>query len=280
MTSLHPAAAVQAVSDRALAATGAAVRRCSKAPPPAPHPVDVATVIVHPQPASFPEDFVAETEAINAVEIRPRVGGVLEKRLPEEGQRVKAGQLLFVIDRSPISPRSRRRKQRWRRTRRRSSNRSAIWVAPSRCQKLDAVSQQELDAAVAKNKANVASIEAGKAGVTTARAQSRLSQHRQSHRWRNGTRAAAAGRHRHSQYHAADDRLRNRPHVREPEHQRTATAQPCSASWAGARQTRTVSTPPPFRLFLADGSVYPQIAQAELHRPGCRHAHRHAGDPA
>ena len=93
MTSFHRAAS--------LVALGLLCAACSKPPPPAPHPVDVATVTVHPQATSFPEDFVAETEAINAVEIRPRVGGELVKRVPNEGERVKAGELLFVIDREP-----------------------------------------------------------------------------------------------------------------------------------------------------------------------------------
>ena len=61
MTSFHRAAS--------LVALGLLCAACSKPPPPAPHPVDVATVTVHPQATSFPEDFVAETEAIIAVRL-------------------------------------------------------------------------------------------------------------------------------------------------------------------------------------------------------------------
>src|SRR2546430_13365755 len=42
-----------------------------------------STVAVAPQAATVAENYVAETEAVNTVEIRPRVGGVLEKRSEE-----------------------------------------------------------------------------------------------------------------------------------------------------------------------------------------------------
>ena len=54
-------------------------------------PVEVSTVTVIPHPATFPEDYVAQIETINAVDIRPRVGGMLEHRVPIEGESVKAG---------------------------------------------------------------------------------------------------------------------------------------------------------------------------------------------
>lgn len=46
-------------------------------------------------------DYVARTEARQTVEIRARVEGFLEKAMFHEGSRVKAGQLLFVIDQRP-----------------------------------------------------------------------------------------------------------------------------------------------------------------------------------
>jgi membrane fusion protein (multidrug efflux system) len=44
---------------------------------------------------------VAQTEGAKEVEIRARVGGILEARLYHEGDAVKAGQALFRIDRTP-----------------------------------------------------------------------------------------------------------------------------------------------------------------------------------
>jgi membrane fusion protein (multidrug efflux system) len=62
-------------------------------------PVSVITL----EPASVPisAEAVAQTEGAKEVEIRPRVGGILLKRLYEEGSTVKDGQALFQIDPVP-----------------------------------------------------------------------------------------------------------------------------------------------------------------------------------
>ncbi len=46
-------------------------------------------------------EAVAQTEGAKEVEIRPRVGGILIKRLYEEGAPVKQGQVMFLIDPVP-----------------------------------------------------------------------------------------------------------------------------------------------------------------------------------
>lgn len=46
-------------------------------------------------------ESVAQTEGAKEVEIRPRVGGILLKRLYEEGSQIKAGQVMFQIDPVP-----------------------------------------------------------------------------------------------------------------------------------------------------------------------------------
>lgn len=59
--------------------------------------------VVELQPTSVPisAEAVAQTEGAKEVEIRPRVGGILLKRLYEEGVQVKAGQSMFQIDPAP-----------------------------------------------------------------------------------------------------------------------------------------------------------------------------------
>ena len=66
----------------AVAIVSSLVSACSANAPPAAAAVAVGTITVTPHPVTFPEDYVGQTEAINAVEIRPRVGGTLEKRVP------------------------------------------------------------------------------------------------------------------------------------------------------------------------------------------------------
>ena len=47
-------------------------------------------------------EAVAQTEGAKEVEIRPRVGGILLKKLFEEGAPIKAGQVMFLIDQVPF----------------------------------------------------------------------------------------------------------------------------------------------------------------------------------
>ncbi len=63
-------------------------------------PVSVITL----QPTSVPisAEAVAQTEGAKEVEIRPRVGGILFKKLFEEGATIQAGQAMFLIDPVPF----------------------------------------------------------------------------------------------------------------------------------------------------------------------------------
>ena len=65
------------------------------APPPAPN-VSVAEVLV--RQVSQWDDFSGRIEAIEHVDLRPRVSGYIEKVNFTEGQEVKQGDVLFVID--------------------------------------------------------------------------------------------------------------------------------------------------------------------------------------
>lgn len=76
---------------------------CGKEPVSSSRPptdVTVMTVTARDTPVVF--EFVAQTQSSREVEIRARVAGFLEKRLYTEGQLVKAGQVLFQMDRRPF----------------------------------------------------------------------------------------------------------------------------------------------------------------------------------
>jgi membrane fusion protein (multidrug efflux system) len=141
---------------------------CSKSSSPSAAAVEVTTMTVTPHPVTFSEDYVAQTEAINAVEIRPRVGGMLEKRVPIEGEPVKSGELLFVIDREPYIAALAQAKAALAQSEAASLQSNRDLARAKSLSEIDAVSQQELDAAVAKNQANLASIDAAKAAVRNA----------------------------------------------------------------------------------------------------------------
>lgn len=62
-------------------------------------PTPVVSVMPVPvQDVSSSTDFVGRVEAVNAVDIRARVEGFIQERPFEEGQMVKEGQVLFVIE--------------------------------------------------------------------------------------------------------------------------------------------------------------------------------------
>lgn len=63
-------------------------------------PVSVITLKATTVPISA--ESVAQTEGAKEVEIRPRVGGIVLKKLFEEGATVKVGQAMFLIDPAPF----------------------------------------------------------------------------------------------------------------------------------------------------------------------------------
>ncbi len=69
--------------------------------PPAGAAMPVSVIEAHPVNVPVSAEAVAQTEGAREIEIRPRVGGILLKRLYEEGAMVSAGQPLFLIDPIP-----------------------------------------------------------------------------------------------------------------------------------------------------------------------------------
>ena len=63
-------------------------------------PVTVVLAQATSQPMTV--EAVAQTEGASEVEVRPRVGGIVLKKMFEEGAPVKAGQTLFLIDPAPF----------------------------------------------------------------------------------------------------------------------------------------------------------------------------------
>jgi membrane fusion protein (multidrug efflux system) len=77
---------------------------CSSEKPQAKGPSAVEVTVMTMQPTAAPArfQFVGQTESSQQVEIRARVSGFLERRVYQEGTSVKAGQVLFEIDKKPF----------------------------------------------------------------------------------------------------------------------------------------------------------------------------------
>ena len=64
--------------------------------------ISVTFIPVEPINMPISLETIAQTEGAKEIEIRPRVGGILFKRLYTEGMAVEAGQSLFLIDPEPF----------------------------------------------------------------------------------------------------------------------------------------------------------------------------------
>ncbi|BBJ00362.1 hemolysin D [Ferrigenium kumadai] len=140
----------------------------NKNAPPQPPPPEVSVLKLKAGPVTVYEEFAAQTEAVDTVEIRARVSGILERQGVADGARVKKGDLLFVIDQQPFIAAL---------TQARANLAQAQASHVNSKQNLEralplfadkAVSKQELDAAIAKEAADAASIESAKAQVEQA----------------------------------------------------------------------------------------------------------------
>jgi membrane fusion protein (multidrug efflux system) len=70
--------------------------------PPQGGPTEVAVVTIQPKRLVITTELAGRTSANRVAEVRPQVGGIIQKRLFTEGADVKSGQALFRIDPAPF----------------------------------------------------------------------------------------------------------------------------------------------------------------------------------
>ena len=82
----------------------AALAGCGKEAPPPPRPApQVAVLTVAPRTIPYTPTFVAQTESSRQVNIVARVSGFLDKIAYQEGELVKQGQVMFLLDTKPFT---------------------------------------------------------------------------------------------------------------------------------------------------------------------------------
>lgn len=81
-----------------------ALSACGKSPapsaPPPAAPPEVAVITIQPERVTITTELAGRTSAYLMAEVRPQVGGIIQKRLFTEGSNVKAGEVLYQIDQS------------------------------------------------------------------------------------------------------------------------------------------------------------------------------------
>ncbi len=149
--------------------TTAALAACSSEQAPSPRQVEVGVQTVSAQRLAMDQTLPGRTVAYMTSEVRPQVGGILRKRLFTEGEEVQAGQVLYQID--PATYQAAYDSARGDL----AQAEAAVLSAKPKARryenlvKLDAVSQQDGDDAVATLRQNEAAVMAAQASLKTAK---------------------------------------------------------------------------------------------------------------
>ena len=151
------------------AASLAWLNACSdehKAQQAAASPVTVVELTASDQPVS--QEFVAQTQSSRQVEIRTRVAGFLDKRVYQEGQMVKEGDTLFILDKKPFEAQLLSAKAQLAQQQARLTTAQANLNRVKPLVEQNALSRKDLDDSTGQAQAAAAAVEAAKASVTQA----------------------------------------------------------------------------------------------------------------
>jgi membrane fusion protein (multidrug efflux system) len=153
-------------------AAGLTTSGCGKpkasAPPPKTTP-EVSIVVMQPQRVAITTELSGRTSAFLVAEVRPQVGGIIQKRLFTEGSDVKAGEVLYQIDPSSYQAAYASAKAALGKA---EANLTPVRLKAERFKQLvaiNAVSKQDYDDAAAAVKSAEAEVESARANVETAR---------------------------------------------------------------------------------------------------------------
>jgi membrane fusion protein (multidrug efflux system) len=133
------------------------------AKPPAPPPPQVSVIEVKPAAVTVYDEYVAQTQAPNTIEIRSQVTGLLDRQAFADGSRVKKGDLLYVIDQRPFQASLAQAKASLAQAEANLLNAQQNLARNSRLIAQKAVSQQDYDNAVAQERSTTATVQAQKA---------------------------------------------------------------------------------------------------------------------
>ena len=143
-----------------------AARANSGGPPPA---AEVGVITVQPETVALTRELPGRTTAFRVAEVRARVNGIVLKRLFTEGSDVKEGQALFRIDPAPYQAALESAQAQVARAEASAESTKSLSERYTKLVETNAISRQEYDDAVAKQKGAVAEVAAARAAVKTAR---------------------------------------------------------------------------------------------------------------
>jgi membrane fusion protein (multidrug efflux system) len=135
---------------------------------PSPPPAEVTVMRAQPRAVTLVEEYVGQSEAVQTVEIRSRVQGLLQRQAFKDGARVRQGDLLFVIDPQQFEAALAVAQANLAQAEAAAANSALNLARVSRLVADNAVSQQDMDSATARDRTDRAAVEAARAAVTQA----------------------------------------------------------------------------------------------------------------
>jgi membrane fusion protein (multidrug efflux system) len=149
----------------------ALIAGCEQGAPPAPPPIEIAVLEVQLQNIPIYFEMIGQTSGSVDIPIRARVDGVLEEMHFREGRRVERGQLLYVIDPAPYKSKVVEAQGRLAEAVTQLAKAKSDLDRIRPLAEMDAVSEQDLDSAVAQYEAAQASEQSAGAQVEQAEIQ-------------------------------------------------------------------------------------------------------------
>lgn len=133
----------------------------------APAPV-VGVVTVHPQTVALTTELPGRLESIRTAQVRAQVGGIIQKRLFQEGSYVRAGQALYQIDSATYEANLESARAQLATAQAALAKANADLERYKPLVAADAISRQEFDAAITTKRSAEASVKAAQAAIKSA----------------------------------------------------------------------------------------------------------------
>jgi multidrug efflux system membrane fusion protein len=167
-TSVPPAVRPSIPAAALAPALALALAACGRGDPPPPPPPQVTVAAVLEREINEWDEFTGRMQAVETVEIRPRVSGQVQRVAFEEGKEVKKGDVLFVIDPRPYRAELARAAAELERTRTRAALATRDLERARFLIEKQAISQEEFDLRTSSLEENQAAIRAAEAQVADA----------------------------------------------------------------------------------------------------------------
>ena len=133
----------------------------------APPPV-VGVVTVHPETVALMTELPGRLESLRTADVRAQVGGIIQKRLFQEGSYVRAGQPLYQIDSSTYQADLESSRAQLAGAQATLAKANADLARYKPLVAADAISKQDYDAAVTAKRSAEASVKAAQAAIKSA----------------------------------------------------------------------------------------------------------------